>query len=214
MSDISHDPESSIPLTAEDRKVLSQTDAEYHYHTWDDLKDIIARNNLSLLKRKPSDLRRYIRWAADIKAEYGSMTRFLCQERLKWEPLPSRDQEALGSMFSYRNPIPFKDPSDYRILENDWPYGMTPGIKHLVVWLKTPIPVLADDGDLTPESRQGIEDFVDQTFVQRLDAAGHDGANKVVWFKNWTQLQSVRSLEHIHVLARDVPEDVLLAWTS
>jgi hypothetical protein len=31
----------------------------------------------------------------------------------------------------------------------------------------------------------------------------------VLWFKNWASIQSVRSVEHIHVLIRDCAEDFL-----
>ena len=36
--------------------------------------------------------------------------------------------------------------------------------------------------------------------------------SKVIWFKNTTDLQSVRSLEHVHVLVRDVEDEVLREW--
>jgi hypothetical protein len=118
-------------------------------------------------------------------------------------------------VFPYNNPIPFADPSDYKILRNDWPYGLAPGIAHLCVWLRTPVPVHEHGGDLTDESRALIEEFVQRTFVERLAREGYTNPkNHVLWFKNWTALQSVRSLEHIHVLVRDVPESILFEWTQ
>ena len=38
-----------------------------------------------------------------------------------------------------------------------------------------------------------------------------EGSN-VIWFKNTTNLQSVRSLEHVHVLIRDVDDEVAKQW--
>lgn len=79
---------------------------------------------------------------------------------------------------------------------------------HLVCWTKSPIPTLDDSvpaGDLTPEARGIIEDFVDRTFTQHL------GKENVLWFKNWASIQSVRSVEHIHVLARGAGEEFLRA---
>lgn len=35
--------EAPFPLTEVDRWVLSQTDEEFHYHDWDDLKNIIGK---------------------------------------------------------------------------------------------------------------------------------------------------------------------------
>ncbi|KAF4162738.1 hypothetical protein CNMCM6936_001714 [Aspergillus lentulus] len=182
-----------------------------------------ARNDLGALKRKPSDLFRYLSWSRDTKAQYGSITNFICKRRLGWHlPEPAGTSDSSGTavadsepVFPYNNPIPFADPSDYKILRNDWPYGLAPGIAHLCVWLRTPVPVQEHGGDLTHESRALIEEFVQRTFVDRLAREGYSNPeDRVLWFKNWTALQSVRSLEHIHVLVRDVPESILFEWTQ
>lgn len=62
---------------------------------------------------------------------------------------------------------------------------------------------------MTDESRRIIRDFVDRTFVRRLG-----DIEKVVWFKNWVQLQSVRALEHIHVLVQGAGKEDLVFWTG
>jgi len=192
--------DSPFPLTDTDRWVLSHTDEEFHLHDWDELKEIIATNNLSILKRKPSDLRRYMSWTRDIKRQYGSMTNYLIQHRLPWGLPP----------FTYNSSIPFADASDYKVLINDWPYGLTQDTTHIVVWSKTPIPTDEISGDVTSESRRVIEEFVRKTFVERLDG----DAERVLWFKNWVQLQSVRALEHVHVLVRDASREDLEFWTE
>lgn len=128
------------------------------------------------------------------------MTNFLLKHRLSWGSPP----------FRYNSPIPFENPSDFMILMNDWPYGLTEDITHMVVWSKTPIPTDKNTGDVTEQSRRVIEDFVTRTFVRRL---GGD-AQRVVWFKNWVQLQSVRALEHIHVLVKDATQADLEFWTG
>jgi hypothetical protein len=35
----------------------------------------------------------------------------------------------------------------------------------------------------------------------------HLGQENVLWFKNWASIQSVRSVEHIHVLIRNYTEE-------
>lgn len=77
---------------------------------------------------------------------------------------------------------------------------------HLVCWTKSPIPTLDNSvhaGDLTPEARVIIEGFVERTFSRHL------GKENVLWFKNWASIQSVRSVEHIHVLIRGASEEFL-----
>ncbi|KAJ5703540.1 hypothetical protein N7493_011465 [Penicillium malachiteum] len=231
-------------LTPLDHELLAMKDEDFVPHDWNNLRDIIRRNDLGALMRKPSDLRRYLSWSAQTKAEYGTMMNYICIHRLKW-PLPSEltgtvpapdihpsatgqtngsspgsqsQSKPSGPLLTFKNPLPFADPEDYKILRNDWPYGFESGISHLVVWSRTPIPVESDEGHLTTESRALINAFVKRQFVQRLaeDKAGRflDPESHVLWFKNWVGLQSVRALEHVHVLVRDVPEDILAEWSG
>ncbi|KAK8019845.1 hypothetical protein PG990_004983 [Apiospora arundinis] len=149
-----------FPLTEVDKWILSLTDEEYTYHDWEDMKTVIGENNLSVLKRKPSDLRKYMTWTQETKARYGSMTNYLLENRLPktWGSPP----------FTAASQVPFHNPSDYRVLVNDWPYGLTPDIRHIVVWSRTPIATDPKTGDMTPASRGTVEDFVKRYFVDRL----------------------------------------------
>lgn len=96
-----------------------------------------------------------------------------------------------------------RNPEDTKVLINDWPYGNAPGILHLVCWTKSPISTLPGLGDLTPEARAIIDKWVHDTFVVAL------GKENVLWFKNWASIQSVRSVEHIHVLIRGYTDEFL-----
>lgn len=243
MGDMTPLEEAPFPLTDTDRYILSLTDEQYQYHDWEDLKKVIGEpavpgphlagkshmhysvlsgatvsgkeaashtsltwlaetNELAALKRKPSDLRRYIKWTAETKAEYGSMTKYIMTHRLPqtWGDPP----------FTPVSNVPFADPSDYRVLLNDWPYGLTPDVTHIVVWSRTLVPTDPETGDMTPESRKTVAGFVDRYFARRL---GPGGGERVLWFKNWVALQSVRTLEHIHVMVRDVDKATLEEWT-
>jgi hypothetical protein len=77
------------------------------------------------------------------------------------------------------------------------------------VWLKQRLPV-DQDGALSKEGRRMVEKFIDEEF--RLKADEKEKDSKIIWFKNTTNLQSVRSLEHLHVLVRNVDEEVLKQW--
>ncbi|KAF2725329.1 hypothetical protein K431DRAFT_281284 [Polychaeton citri CBS 116435] len=194
-----------FPLTAIDRSILATRDEDFQRTTWEDLKNIIANNTLEELKRLPSDLRRYLAWSYDTKKSHGSIPNFVLKERLHWRPITSNPMT-----FSHYSDVPFEDSRDYAVLVNDWPYGFEPGIVHILVWTKIPIAVDDGEGDVTPESRQLIERFVQRFFV---DALGKHGSDNVLWFKNWVRLQSVRGLDHVHVLVRDVPQETLNTWT-
>lgn len=144
-----------------------------------------------------------MKWTAETKAEYGSMTNYLLCHRLPsiWGRPP----------FIPTSLIPFEDPSDYRVLINDWPYGIASNMRHIVVWTRTIIETDDTVGDMAPESRRLVTEFVRRFFIDRLGPGGED---KVLFFKNWVALQSVRALEHIHVIVRDVPQEILDEWTT
>lgn len=172
----------------------------------------VANNRLEELTRRPCDLRKYLAWSADTKTRYGSITNFVVQERLQWEPSPSEGPPR----FLFNNQIPFADSRDFKILRNDWPYGLSSEITHLCVWTKSPIATDLTSGDMTPESRRIIEDFVSNTFAKPLDAlcGKVQGREKVLWFKNPVALQSVRGVDHIHVLLRNVPKYLVDDWSA
>ncbi|KAK5113012.1 hypothetical protein LTR85_011034 [Meristemomyces frigidus] len=198
-----------FPLTAIDREVLATRDEDYHRITWQELKHITATNALEQLKRLPSDLHRYLAWSYNIKKRYGGITNYVVQERLHWTPDPTRSDK--GPVFEHKSDVPFTERSDYVVLMNDWPYGLEEGIVHLVAWSKTPIAVDDERGDVTPESRTLIEGFVRSYFVKALGEEGHE---RVTWFKNWVSLQSVRGVDHVHVLVKDAPAALLEHWTE
>ena len=176
------------------------------------IQDGTAEHNLSVLKRWPSDLRRYMKWSSETKAAHGSVPNFVMKERLKWRPLSSSTL-LTGPKFEVKNPVPFADDEDYRILVNDWPYGLAPGIQHIIVWLKVRLESEPTKGDMTPKSRRQVEGFIQSKFIDRVkDLPGEQ--EKVIWFKNWTALQSVPGMEHVHVLVRDVPEHIIHEWTD
>ena len=98
---------------------------------------------------------------------------------------------------------------------NDWPYGLTPDVTHLIVWSKLRLPDEKPEGYLTPESTALVESFIDRTFTERLASFEDVNArDSVLWFRNWTGLQSVRGLEHVHVLVKDAPLALLEEWTT
>ncbi|KAK2749462.1 hypothetical protein FQN57_006396 [Myotisia sp. PD_48] len=219
-------------LSPGDIEALGQTDEEFCPHTWQDLKNVLGRS-FSLILTPDTD----------VKAKYGSVMDYICQERLGWvrrsEKMQNHEiskQEDSGgisliaqtaeeeSSFEFKNPIPFADPEDYTILRNDWPYGLNANIVHLVVWLKNRIPVDNEKGDPTTESKKLIEEFVYKTFTQKIFLSQSKGAKednikvladeKVLWFKNKKKWQSVGGIEHIHIMLQDVAESLVFEWTG
>lgn len=203
--------DSPIPLTAVDRHNISITDNEFTPHTWENLKEIIGSNKLEKLVRWPSDTRRYMKWTADTKKEYGSIMNFVTKERLKWTPT---NTPGTAMTFDFESPIPFENVNDYKTMPNDWPYGLDQGISHLIVWLKNRLEIQPPPGDLTPKGRAQVNAFIDKEFVKPVAELTGEGDN-VIWFKNWVALQSVPGIDHVHVLLRNVPKSIIDdRWTK
>ncbi|MCJ1413417.1 hypothetical protein MMC19_007522 [Ptychographa xylographoides] len=178
-------PEFLVNANAKDRSILSTPDTDYHRATWREVKEIIKTNRLDLLKRVPSDLRRYLEYNARLRKDYGSVMDFVVQERLQWKDL----QPTCAT--------PFSNHADIKILYNDWPYGIDKKIVHLVVWTKFELEDDPVTDDLTPEAREQINDYVNKTFGRRVPP------ENVIWFKNWRSLKSVHAVEHFHVMLQD-----------
>ncbi|KAK3940087.1 hypothetical protein QBC46DRAFT_459253 [Diplogelasinospora grovesii] len=185
-------PDFLLNLSEKDLNIIRTPDSAYHFDTWDDVCAKVAENTLELFQRKPSDLRRYLAWSADIGKEYGSMMNFILTTRLaQWEWT-----ENDGIIRPKGRPFECED-DDIKILQNDWPYGIDERIVHLVVWTKFE---LADDpatGDLTDQARAEIDAYVQRKFAHKMDK------DHVIWFKNWQSIKSVKAVEHFHVMLFD-----------
>lgn len=153
-----------------------------------------------------------MKWSNETKAEYGTVPNYIMAKRLRWKPVDATSPK--GPAFHCESTVPFEDERDYKTLPNDWPYGLADGITHIIVWLKTRLEAEPTKGDLTEKSRTLVERFIEKTFVDPLRQMPGSTAEKVMWFRNWTVLQSVPGLEHVHVLVRDVPQDIVLKWTK
>lgn len=139
-------PEPLQNLSVKDKEIIGTRNEDYHPQTWDEVVDIVRTGRLGDFRRWPSDLRRYREYIWWLNREYGSVMRFMLHERLRWpEPIIPRGSK------------PFECKEDFRILMNDWPYGLDNRIVHLVVWTKFDL----NDDEATEAE---IDRFVAQTF--------------------------------------------------
>jgi hypothetical protein len=197
-------PDFLLNINAKDQGIISTRQEDYALMSWPDVRALIAANQLQLFQRTPLALRRYLEYVWGLKEKYGSAVNFVLQERLHWkaEELAARAEKDAGRVPD------FSDPSDFKVLCNDWPYGLDERIVHLVVWTKFPLPDDPTTDDLTDDARAAIEAFVQQTFRAVLPA------DSVIWFKNWRSLKSVLLVEHFHVMLFDPPAELVARITN
>ncbi|OCK76074.1 hypothetical protein K432DRAFT_385716 [Lepidopterella palustris CBS 459.81] len=178
-----------------DREIIGTPDSDYHRLSWQKVKETIRKNRIDLFHRVPSELRRYRQYTFELEKEYGSILNFIVNERLQWQNMKPKGR-------------PFQYPEDLKILFNDWPYGVDEKIVHLVVWTKFDIEEDAVTGDLTPEGRKEINDYVNKIFCSRVNP------DHVMWFKNWRSLKSVHAVEHFHVMLYNPDMDFINEITN
>lgn len=80
----------------------------------------------------------------------------------------------------------------------------------MIIWTRTPIPIEPNEGDMTPDSRAMIAAFVEQYFTDKPTGGNRD---QVLWFRNWGNLRSASSIDHIYILVRGVDPRTAEEWT-
>ncbi|KKA26115.1 hypothetical protein TD95_004701 [Thielaviopsis punctulata] len=174
--------------SARDIALISAPEASFRPLSWAECNAIVRANDLEKFCRSPLALRSYREAMYTVRREHGSVMAFLVNHRVGWpgdsaKPTPGK--------------APFEEPADYKIIFNDWPYGIDSRIVHLVVWTKFELMEDPETGRLTEKAWKEIDDFVGQTF------RSHVPAENVIWFKNWSAIKSVKALEHLHVMMLD-----------
>lgn len=140
-------PEYLQNLSAKDIGVIGTHDFDYIPQTWEEVVNIVRSGRLQDFRRWPTELRRYREFVWRMNRDKGSVMKYLLKERIHWaQPIAPR---------SHR---PFECEDDFKILFNDWPYGVDRRIVHLVVWTKFE---LQDDA----KTKMEIESFIESTFL-------------------------------------------------
>lgn len=147
-------------LPKKDVDILSMTDTEFLENgltmDWAEVKDIVKNGRLERFRRLPSHLRRYKAFRYGLRESYGGVMPFILQTRLRWtQPVTPRG-------------APFQFAEDFKILFNDWPYGTSSDIVHLVVWTKFTLEEDPQTTVLTERGRTQVEEFVTREFRTKL----------------------------------------------
>lgn len=70
-------------------------------HTDNSWRSIAGTNRVERFHRVPSDLRKYLEYTSKIKAQYGSVMRFVVKERLCWGDGDADDLKPKGRPFEF-----------------------------------------------------------------------------------------------------------------
>lgn len=152
-------PEPLQNLSDKDVGIIGTRDEDYRVQPWEQVVEIVRSGTLQDFRRWPSELRRYREFVWRVKCDKGSVMEYMLTERLHWEqPIVARSCR------------PFECEDDFKILFNDWPYGIDRRIVHLVVWTKFEL----EDG---AETETEIERFIERTFLSQVAKDKVSGAS-------------------------------------
>lgn len=158
---------------------------------------IVHSNQLELLARSLEMTRRYIAFKQYLRGKNTTILQHILENELKWTDSDLIEDSLVAVM----------QPQHLKVIYNLFPYHFSHDVLHLCVWSK--VRIYADEnspeGDISAETRQVISRYVNDQFTVPLELDAED----VCWFKNWTSLQSVKAISHIHVLLRGVLRQVV-----
>ncbi|KAI7875832.1 uncharacterized protein EV154DRAFT_569382 [Mucor mucedo] len=130
--------------------------------TWEQVYHYVSTNQIKNIHRNKQVQTVYDAWMKDTLAKYGTIEKYLLTTKLKFEAMT--------------------DPNcpPVIILPNDFPYSVTPGIHHILLWSQIPL------------TRLYIQHILDTKYAEF----------ECVYFVNPPEIQSVRKLPHVHVFMR------------
>lgn len=211
------------PLSPEDNKItyiqlpnMPLFKVRHVPYQWEEIKQIIENNELERFARLESVSDSYLKFKKSVADKGLTVYKYLLKNQLQWSPVSTEKLQELNDEDVIINPKLnrlFIEPSDLKILLNDFPYNFDNGIYHLCIWTKFQIKPDPNSpiGDISPNTRKIIERYLSKTFSKY----GIKWEN-IIWFKNWESLQSVKSLSHIHVIINGLTPELLdqLLYTS
>lgn len=169
--------------------------------TWNQLTHYIESYQLDKLGRSKEQLQAYRNFKKEMAQKNISITTNLMINEMHWLPKdtdPHLSSDEAVKLIKYNDPRPFANPGDVFIALNKFPYYIKEKTIHLLVWVK--FPMLPDPkseiGDIDDHTKAIIEKYIHKTFVQNLGIR----RDHLVWWKNYTRIQSIKAIPHIHVL--------------
>lgn len=181
--------------------------------TWDEVSNYIKTKELYKLRRSKEETQRYHKHKDDLKSKKITILQYILN-KLNWNESEidqlndlkyATDQQRLHIIFTKRDL--------YKTSINDFPYYYEPNVMHLLIWSKIKLPIYLNDTtdidmfdsqnnnfpDMNPACATIIDNFLKQTLT---DKYGLKLGKDYLWFVNYSNLQSIKAISHIHVLIR------------
>ncbi|QLQ79467.1 hypothetical protein HG537_0C01140 [Torulaspora globosa] len=165
---------------------------------WDKIKQLISEGRLDQLQRDERCSRLYREHRESLEVDLATYV----FKKLEWssekvcylnnEIYSTREQKIRASFSSRKL---------YKVTRNDFPYDFEPTVHHLVVWSQIELPIYGKGSEGTQqdvETRNRIEEFFRINLEERWGVL----EDNYCWFVNYSSLQSIRKISHIHLLVK------------
>lgn len=167
---------------------------------WYQAEDVIRNNELGKFKRSFEELTKYRQHRANLKRQGIPSINKLLADELGWVQVDKNYKIISKENLKAKSTKLLNHSDDIKITMNRFPYHFTKDIAHLLVWTKIPI---SNDpkspiGDISPQTRRTINNYITKLFVSTYGIPQEN----ILWFRNWTELQSIKEFSHIHVLIK------------
>lgn len=189
-------------------------------YEWEEVIDIIKSNKLEKFARLEEVSEKYLHFKKQLVTDNLTIFKYLIINQLQWYNKEENDNKDINDLsddeikVGCKSDKLFLEPSDLKILANDFPYNFKSNIAHLCVWTKFKIPVDPSSpiGDISQKTKDIINAYLKKTFCGKYGIKWED----IIWFKNWESLQSVKSLSHVHVIINNLDQNSLqeMLYTS
>lgn len=176
---------------------------------WDRARALIRSGRLEQLVRSEDVTRRY----REHKEALGSVdVSDFVLDRLQWS---GKELEYLNEK-KYRSveekiSVALSSQSLYKLSWNDFPYDFPANVYHLLVWSKIILPLYENDDSEGNRARQvpHMHDRIEEFFRLTLQDRLHIPQGDYCWFVNYSSLQSIKKISHIHLLIRTDNEELI-----
>lgn len=181
--------------------------------TWDEVSGYVKTKELYKLRRSQAETDKYHKHKENLKKKHITILQYIL-DRLQWDEKEidqlndlkyATDQQRLHAIFT--------KPELYKNSINDFPYYYESNVLHLLIWSKIRLPIYLNDTtdidmfdtknnsfpDMNPACKAVIDKFLGQTLH---DKYGLTPEKDYLWFVNYSNLQSIKAISHVHVLIR------------
>lgn len=179
--------------------------------TWNQINNFIETKELYKLRRSKEETVKYHKHKDFLKSQNVSILDYILN-KLDWTESEIDQLNNLQyATNQQRLKIIFTQNDLFKATINDFPYFYDKYIIHLLIWSKVKIPIYVNDTTdidmfdthsqnefpkMNPSTKKKVENFLEKT-LSKYDLKYVKDYN---WFINYSNLQSVKAVSHVHLL--------------